>query len=269
MSFFVAAMWSIAARLASDLMMIFLASARQSGQIDLVSVVLCEGAGFMMTLFFLAMVHDRDTPLSDVLGLRRTNVVLCLLALAIGVALQGPITLIVNAIYNRFPLSEEDTAVMRELLSPKTVREKVALFAGIGVVGPVVEEVFFRGGILKNLRRQHTAGLTLLGTSLLFAAAHLDPQRFDMRNFVPHFLGGLAMGYVRILSGSLWPAILLHGAFNSGSALVALYLGPDADPLTRVQSFVASLVTLALIALYATVAMKSARSAEARAADQS
>jgi membrane protease YdiL (CAAX protease family) len=269
MSFFVAAMWSIAARLASDLMMIFLASARPSGQIDLVSVVLCEGVGFMMTLFFLAMVHDRDTPLSDVLGLRRTHVVLCLIALALGVALQGPITLIVNAIYSRYPLAEQDAAAMRELLSPKTAHEKVAFFAGVGVVGPVVEEVFFRGGILRNLRRTHTAGLTLLGTSLLFAAAHLDPQRLDMRNFVPHFLGGLAMGYVRILSGSLWPAILLHAAFNSASALVALYLGPEADALTRPQNVVASLVTLGLVALYGMVAARSARSAEARAEDQS
>jgi membrane protease YdiL (CAAX protease family) len=177
----------------------------------------------MMTLFFLAMVHDRDTPLSDVLGLRRTHVVLCLIALALGVALQGPITLIVNAIYSRYPLAEQDAAVMRELLSPKTAHEKVALFAGVGVVGPVVEEVFFRGGILRNLRRTHTAGLTLL----------------------------------------------LHAAFNSASALVALYLGPEADALTRPQNFVASLVTLGLVALYGMVAARSARSAEARAEDQS
>jgi len=87
MSFLVAAMWSIAARLASDLMMTLLASVRSNGRPDLVSNVLCEGVGFIGTLLFLAMVHDRDTPLSDVLGLRRTHVVLCLLAVAIGVAL--------------------------------------------------------------------------------------------------------------------------------------------------------------------------------------
>jgi len=39
--------------------------------------------------------------------------------------------------------------------------------------------------------------------------------------------------------------------------------------MTRPQNFVASLVTLGLIALYGTVAIRSARSAEARAADQS
>jgi membrane protease YdiL (CAAX protease family) len=264
MSFLVAAMWSIAARLASDLMMTLLASLRPGGRPDLVSNVLCEGVGFMATLLFLAMVHDREAPLSDVLGLRRTHLVLCLLAVAIGVALQGPITLIANAIYARFPLKEEEVAMIRELLSPKTQRERVALLAGVGVVGPVVEEVFFRGGILRELRRRHSSGLTLFGTSLLFAAAHLDP-----RNFFPDFLGGLAMGYVRILSGSLWPAILLHAAFNSGSAFTALYLGPDADLFTRFQSFVALLATLGLVAVYGMVAIRSGLCSEARERDRS
>lgn len=244
--------------------MTLLASSRPNGRVDLVSNVLCEGIGFLVTLFFLATVHDRDTPLSEVLGLRRAHVVLCMIALAIGVALQGPITLILDAIYNRFPPSDTEVAMLHELLSPKTQREKVALFAGVGLFGPVIEEAFFRGGILRNVARRHSSALTLFGTSLLFAAAHLDP-----RNFFPDFLGGLAMGYVRILSGSLWPAIFLHAAFNSGSVLVALYLGPEADLFTRTESVVAIFATLGLIALYGRVALRSPISAEAREEDRS
>jgi membrane protease YdiL (CAAX protease family) len=259
MSFFVAAMWSIAARLASDLMMTLLASARPTGRVDLVSNVLCEGVGFVGTLFFLSMVHDRETPLSEVLGLRRTSAVLCGIALVTGVLLQGPITLVLDAIYRRFPPSDAEVEMLRDLLSPKTLREKVALFAGVGVFGPVVEEAFFRGGILRNLRRRHASGLTVVGTSLLFAAAHLDP-----RNFLPDLLGGLAMGYVRILSGSLWPAIFLHAAFNSSSVLVALCLGPEADLFSRPESFAAIFATLGFVALYVRIALRSPVAAEAR-----
>jgi membrane protease YdiL (CAAX protease family) len=129
-------------------------------------------------------------------------------------------------------------------------------------VGPIVEEIFFRGGLLRNLRRRHTAALTLLGTSLLFAAAHLNP-----RNFFPNLLGGLAMGYVRILSGSVWPAILLHAAFNSASAFVALRFGPDADLFNGPESVVALAATLVLIALYGAMANRSDRCAEARELD--
>src|SRR5260221_14692681 len=110
---------------------------------------------------------------------------------------------------------------MRELLSAPTARQKVALVAAAGIVGPLVEEMFFRGGLLRNLRRRHGSGLTLFGVSLLFAPSHLDP-----RNFLPIFLGGLAMGYVPILSGSPLPAGPPHRAFHSASVDVAAPAGP-------------------------------------------
>ena len=99
-------------------------------------------------------------------------------------------------------------------------------------------------------------------SALLFAAAHLDP-----RSFLPDFMGGLAMGYVRVLSGSLWPAILLHAAFNTVSMLVAVRSGPDADLFTRQENLVAVPVTLALVALYGAVALRSRFSADARQQD--
>jgi CAAX protease family protein len=262
MSFFVAAMWSTSALLALDLLTRILMSLRPSGHVDLVSGVLCQAVAFLVTLFFVVFVHDRERPLSDVLALRRADVVLCILALVLGLALHGPLTLVAEAIYSRYPPSEEEIETLRDLLTAPTVRQRVALVAAAGIIGPFVEELFFRGGLLRNLRRTHGSALTLFGVSLLFAAAHLDA-----RNFLPDFLGGLAMGYVRILSGSLWPAIFLHGAFNSASVYVAITAGPDGDLFTRGQSFVAVPVTLGLVALFGTLALRSERCSEARELD--
>jgi membrane protease YdiL (CAAX protease family) len=262
MSFFAAAMWSTSALIGLDLMSQLLAAARSSERLDLVSGVLCQCIAFMGALFFMILKHDRDRPVNDVLGMRRTPVVLCLFALAIGIALHGPLTLISNAIISRFPHSQHEIETIRQLLSAPTTRHKIALFAAAGLLGPLVEEMFFRGAILRNLRRRHSSSLTLLGVSLLFAAAHLD-----LRNFLPDFLGGLAMGYARILSGSLWPAVLLHAAFNSGSVFVAVSAGPDADLFTVPESLAAVLATLALVGLYATVALRSELCAEARDLD--
>jgi membrane protease YdiL (CAAX protease family) len=228
-----------------------------------VSGVLCQSIVFLGALFFMTLKYDRERPVYDVLGMRRTPFVLCLLALAIGIALHGPLTLISSAIVRRFPPSEHEIEAIRRLLDAPTTRHKIALLAAAGFLGPLVEEMFFRGGILRNLRRRHSSSLTLLGVSLLFAAAHLDP-----RNFVPDFLGGLAMGYVRILSGSLWPAVLLHAAFNSGSVFVTLRSGPDADLFTLSECLAAVLATLALVGLYARVALRSELCAQARDLDR-
>jgi membrane protease YdiL (CAAX protease family) len=262
MSFFVAAMWSVSARLLTTFIALVVISARHVDELDLVSLVLCQGVAFLATLYFVVLVHEPDRPLSDVLGLRRTRVSLCVVAAALGLALQGPLTLISDVIYKRYPLSDAELEHMRSMFTVSAAHQRVALVVAGGILGPVVEEIFFRGAILRSLRRVHTAGLTLFGTSLLFAAAHLDP-----RSFLPAFLGGLAMGYVRILSGSLWPAILLHAAFNSSSVMVAVTLGPEADALTRPQSLIAVAATLALVALYGTLALRSELCSEAREQD--
>src|SRR5438128_599967 len=183
MSFFVAALWSISARLSFDFLAQLLLSARHADKLDLVTQVLCQGVAFVGALYFVVTFHDADRRLSDALGFRRTSVMLCLLAAAIGVALHGPLTLISAAIEARYPPSELELENLRFLYTAPALHQKVALVGAAGLFGPVVEETFFRGAILRNLRRAHTAGLTLFGTALLFAAVHID-----LRNFFPIFL---------------------------------------------------------------------------------
>jgi membrane protease YdiL (CAAX protease family) len=262
MSFFVAALWSIAALLAFDLVAIVLLAVRPAALYDPVSGALCQAFGFVGALFFLVLVYERERPLSQVLGFRRTNGWLPLLAVALGVALQAPLDLISSVTQKFFPLSDQTRSAMEQFLDVSTLRRKIALLVAAGLVGPVVEEVFFRGGIFRGLRRTHSAGITLLGISLLFAGAHRD-----LRNALPDFLGGLAMGYVRIMSGSIWPAILLHVAFNSTTVVLLVRDGPEAPPFSVVVNAVAMVSTLGLVALFRGIAVRSERCAQAREED--
>jgi membrane protease YdiL (CAAX protease family) len=263
MSFFAAAMWSVSAVAALDFFLALLVvSVGQSTELDLVSRVLCEAAAFMTTLLLLTMVHERERPLPDVLGLRRTPLALLVLATLFGVAFQGPVNLIAGVIYDRYPLPQDQIELLRELFDVKAVHLEVAIVVAAGLVGPVVEELLFRGGIFRGLRRRHGAATTVLGISVFFALAHREP-----RNFLPDLLGGLAMGYVRSVSGSLWPAILMHAAFNTTSVIFALVAGPDTDVLTRWQNVAATAVSLGLFALFGRIAGRSDVAVQARAAD--
>jgi len=262
MSFFVAALWSIAALLAFDLVALVLVSARPDALFDPVSGVLCQAFGFVGALFFLVLVYDKERPLSHVLGFRRTNAWLLLLALALGVALQAPLDMISSFTQKLFPLSDQARAAMDQFLDVTTLRRRMALLVAAGFIGPFVEEIFFRGGIFRNLRRTHSASITLIGISLLFAGAHRD-----LRNALPDFLCGLAMGYVRILSGSIWPAILLHVAFNSTTIALLVRDGPDGPPLSLAKTAIAMVLTLGLLALFRTIAVRSERCAQAREQD--
>jgi len=259
MTFFAAAIWSVVATCALQLLAELL---RDAGRLDLVSGVLCQAVAFLGTLVFFTMSYEKDRPLSEVLGLRRTSVALCAVAAALGVALQGPLTLVADAVYRAWPVPEERMRELEDLFQLPHLHQKIAVLLCAGVLGPAVEEMFFRGALFRALRRRHPPGLTVVGLALLFALAHLEP-----RDYLPVLLGGLAMGYVRSLAGSLWPALLLHASFNLFSTYFALRVGLQADVLSRPASMAAVVATVVLIVFYRALALRSETCAQARAAD--
>lgn len=88
------------------------------------------------------------------------------------------------------------------------------------VVGPMAEEIIFRGLMYGAFERRIGAGWTILVSSALFAFVHLQPMYF-----IPIFCLGIVLGWARWKAGSLGLPILLH-VLNNGSALLLLkFLG--------------------------------------------
>jgi membrane protease YdiL (CAAX protease family) len=261
MSFVTAAIWSVCAIVGLDFLLLLTISVGSSAP-DIVTGVLCEAAAFVSTLFLLTLVHEGDRPLSEVVALRRPPIVLLLLAALLGVSLQGPVNLIAGVIYDRFPLPNERIELLRQIFDVHDLPHKVAIVAAAGVVGPLVEELLFRGGIFRGVLSRNGPVRTVFGIAVFFALAHREP-----RDFLPDFIGGLAMGYARLLSGSLWPAVLLHAAFNTTAVLLAFAFGPEVDALTRNQNLLGCAATVLLAAIFARIASRSPLCAAARATD--
>ena len=91
----------------------------------------------------------------------------------------------------------------------------VLAYVAIGVVGPLVEELLFRGLLTAGFRMRFGAWRTALLTAALFALAHFIP-----RVMPPIFLLGLALALVYERVGSTIPGILIHCLYN-GIALTA------------------------------------------------
>jgi membrane protease YdiL (CAAX protease family) len=83
-------------------------------------------------------------------------------------------------------------------------------FALTAVVTPLSEELLFRGLIQPKLEQLVSPTEALIVQAALFAALHLNPIIL-----VTHFAMGLAFGWLRRRTGSLFPGILLHGAWNT------------------------------------------------------
>lgn len=101
------------------------------------------------------------------------------------------------------------------------------LFAVIVMVGaPVVEELFFRGLFFSALRKRGLGTvLTIVLTAVVFAAFHLEPERFIV--LLPT---GLILGWVRWRTGSTGASMLTHGIVNAPGAIALLVGVPDVSP---------------------------------------
>ena len=80
----------------------------------------------------------------------------------------------------------------------------------VGVVAPLVEELFFRGYLYAGLRQRFGRRRGMLLSAGIFAIAHVLPG-----TWMPIFLMGWVLAYVYERTDSLWPAIVIHGLMNT------------------------------------------------------
>jgi membrane protease YdiL (CAAX protease family) len=100
---------------------------------------------------------------------------------------------------------------------------RMALALMVVSIGPLVEEVLFRGALLSALLQRLPVGASVAACVLLFGAVHLPGLHFKWYALPDLMLLALALCWLRLKSGSLWPAVLAHGV-NNAVAMVALFV---------------------------------------------
>jgi membrane protease YdiL (CAAX protease family) len=98
---------------------------------------------------------------------------------------------------------------MRQPLGP------VALFVMVALIAPLLEEFLFRGWMQRSLERRTTARNAIVVTAVVFGAVHGDLFGLPLR-----VAFGLASGYLAWRTRSIWPSVVLHGAYNGSLVLL-------------------------------------------------
>ncbi|NLY10354.1 MAG: CPBP family intramembrane metalloprotease [Firmicutes bacterium] len=84
------------------------------------------------------------------------------------------------------------------------------------IAAPVIEEVFFRGILLRGFVANYSPRSALILSALFFAVFHFNPWQF-----FPAFFAGLALGWWVLHTKSIVPAIVAHIFFNCISLIVS------------------------------------------------
>ncbi len=81
--------------------------------------------------------------------------------------------------------------------------------AGVGIAGPLIEEVFFRGFLLAALVQPLGPLRAAVVSSAVFSVAHAS-----LAVVIPLFFIGLLLSWLYLRTGSLWPPFAAHAAQN-------------------------------------------------------
>jgi len=81
---------------------------------------------------------------------------------------------------------------------------------------PAVEEIFFRGFMMRTMARKMSVPLAILGSSLVFSLAH-----GHVGLLVPIFISSVVLSTLYIKTNSLYPPILAHSIQNLVASVVA------------------------------------------------
>jgi len=85
----------------------------------------------------------------------------------------------------------------------------VILFISIVIVMPFFEELFFRGILLRGMLKNHSPKLALISSALMFGVLHFNPVLILTTSVI-----GLFLGWIFIITGSLWCCFFCHAINN-------------------------------------------------------
>jgi membrane protease YdiL (CAAX protease family) len=135
------------------------------------------------------------------------------IGLAVGAVAQLLGNLIYLPLYKLTSVTEHDVAKPARELTDKASGNTagVLLLVLVTVVmAPIVEELFFRGLVLRSAEKRWGMGWAIAFSSLLFGVTH-----FELLQLPPLALFGLIAALLTVRTGRLGPAIWAHVGFNA------------------------------------------------------
>jgi sodium transport system permease protein len=94
----------------------------------------------------------------------------------------------------------------------------------VGIIPPLVEELFFRGYLLGAFLTVGRPLWAMLASAVLFGLFHLlVGSSFAIERFIPTMLLGLLLAWIAWRTGSIWPCVVMHVTHNTLLTLMGYY----------------------------------------------
>lgn len=166
---------------------------------------------------FTAVMHYKGMSYRDLFHSASASVADMLVGLAPAIALTIPALVLLTTTVGAFlvylfPLSASETEMFQEMSSGS-----FGAILGACVLAPVLEEMLFRGVILRSFLNQYSKWVAIVSSAALFGFAHMN-----IYQFVVGMILGIIAGWLYERTRSLLPCIGLHAAYNGTLTMIDL-----------------------------------------------
>jgi membrane protease YdiL (CAAX protease family) len=218
-------------------------------QINVLSAVLGNGCVFAVVMHFQKLTY-RELFHRSPASARSTLMLVVPPVLLLVPALLLTITSMLNLMMRIVPLS-----AWEESLFSRMADGSVAAVLAVCVMAPMLEEMLFRGIVLRGFLQRYSCSRAIVMSALLFGAAHMN-----IYQFVVGFVIGVVLAWLYERTRSLIPCIALHAAYNTTTLLLADQLD-TASPSRLLWAAVVALAAavFGVLALRAVLAPRAAR----------
>jgi membrane protease YdiL (CAAX protease family) len=221
MSFFAAARWTLGASLFVSLLAGLVDSLRPGSLNDLVSLSACHALAYSAALLVILQMYARSSSGRQLLGLTRPRPLDLLAALLVGAGSAPLLNALGDAWVAKLDTVDDATDQADQAILSHVAGGRFTLVLILGLLLPLVSEIFVRGAVYGGLRRGRTSGMCIVATAVFFGSTYSAA--------LPMWLVlGLGLAWLREATGNVWASLVARVAFAS-VPLVPLFLGRSLD----------------------------------------
>lgn len=177
-------------------------------------------------IFTIIIANDRKKYPEDV-EKQHVNIVIAALMASVGACLAGNVIISATGI----TLHDEAFNVINEVIMESSVFSQILVAV---ILGPVTEELLFRGIVYKRVERSYGFWPALIVSSILFGVMH-----GNLSQFLYAAMLGILFAYVYHISGSLLLSVVMHVVANATSLVMDAVTTSAQDPFRAETVFLA------------------------------
>lgn len=124
------------------------------------------------------------------------------------------ITTVITSVFSKHRIEAYDA-----VSGGMDIRTSFAMLLAVAVLGPVLEEIIFRGIILDRLTIVMKPEIAIIIQGILFGLMHGNLVWISYATFM-----GMILGYIKVCTNSLKASVITHMAYNIGSPIGAIVM---------------------------------------------